>query len=121
MNEAATEKAIQATNPTGPRLTPADIEANIIDEVYFTAEQGYQRANIEQGIPSGAYGTLRLLTFCVLVLRNGFTVTGESALISQENFDAEIGRKVARENARQKIWALEGYRLKQELFIGLRT
>lgn len=58
---------------------------------------------------------LALLTFCVLVLRNGFTVTGESACASPENFDAEIGRKIARENAVNKIWMLEGYLLKQRL------
>ncbi len=56
-----------------------------------------------------------MLTFCVLVLRNGFTVTGESACASPENFDAEIGRKIARENAVQKIWPLMGYALKQKL------
>ena len=58
---------------------------------------------------------LRLLTFCVLVLENGFTVTGESACASPENFDAEIGRKIARDNAVQKIWMLEGYLLKQRM------
>lgn len=52
------------------------------------------------------------LTICILELRNGFTVTGESACVSPENFDAEIGMKIARENARSKIWALEGYLLK---------
>ena len=59
--------------------------------------------------------SLGLLTFCVLVLKNGFTVTGESACASPENFDAEIGRKIARENAEQKIWPLMGYHLKQQL------
>lgn len=58
---------------------------------------------------------LSLLTFCVLVLDNGFTVTGESACASHENFDAEMGRKVARQNAISKIWALEGYLLKQSI------
>lgn len=58
---------------------------------------------------------LGLLTFCVLVLRNGFTVTGESACASPENFDAEIGRKIARQNAEQKIWPLMGYALKQRI------
>ena len=58
---------------------------------------------------------LSLLTFCVLVLRNGFTVTGESACASPENFDAEICRKIARQNAAQKIWPLMGYALKQSL------
>lgn len=58
---------------------------------------------------------LFLLTFCVLVLENGFTVTGESACASPENFDAEIGRKIARDNAVNKVWMLEGYLLKQQL------
>ena len=58
---------------------------------------------------------LGLITFCVLVLKNGFTVTGESACASPENFDPDLGRKIARENAINKIWALEGYLLKQQL------
>ena len=58
---------------------------------------------------------LELLTFCVLVLKNGFTVTGESACASPENFDAELGRKIARRNAVQKIWPLMGYALKGRL------
>lgn len=56
-----------------------------------------------------------LLTFCVLVLANGFTVNGESACASPENFDAEIGRKIARANAVTKIWPLMGYALKERL------
>ena len=59
--------------------------------------------------------SLSVLTFCVLVLRNSFTVTGESACVSPENFDAEIGRRVARSNAVQKIWPLMGYSLKDKL------
>jgi hypothetical protein len=58
---------------------------------------------------------LKLLTFCVLVLRNGFTVTGESACASPENFDAEIGRKIARQNAVNKVWPLLGFRLRDRL------
>ena len=55
---------------------------------------------------------LKLLTFCVLVLRNGFTITGESACASPENFDAELGKKIARANAINKVWPLMGYALK---------
>jgi len=58
------------------------------------------------------------LTVCCLKLKNGFTVTGESAAASPENFDVEIGKKIARTNAREKIWALEGYLLKQRLYEG---
>jgi hypothetical protein len=69
-------------------------------------------------VPLPAPSPLALLTFCVLVLRNGFTVTGESACASPENFDAEIGRKIARQNAVQKLWPLMGYHLKQKLAEG---
>ena len=58
---------------------------------------------------------LWLLTFCVLVMQNGFTVTGESTCADSENFDAEIGRRIAREDAVRKVWALEGYLLRQQL------
>ena len=57
-----------------------------------------------------------VLTVCVLTLRNGFTVTGESACASPENYDKEIGEKIARENATEKIWLLEGYLLKERIF-----
>jgi hypothetical protein len=55
------------------------------------------------------------LTVCCLKLRNGFTVTGESAAASPENFDVELGKKIARSNARDKIWVLEGYALREKL------
>jgi hypothetical protein len=58
---------------------------------------------------------LGLLTFCVLVLHNGFPVTGEFACASPENFDAELGRKIARQNAVAKIWPLLGFALKERL------
>ena len=90
-------------------VRPADIEASIEVETYFTAANGA----IDAGEPY--HDALELLTFCVLVLRNGFTVTGESACASPENFDAEIGRKIARENAVQKVWPLMGYALKERL------
>ena len=115
MNDETIEQEIQAKGLTAPRVTPADIEANIASEHYFTAEQG---AFAAFNPPTGADTVppaLSLLTFCVLVLRNGFTVTGESACASPENFDAEICRKIARQNAAQKIWPLMGYALKQSL------
>lgn len=112
------EQEIQAKGLTAPRITPADIEANIDGEYYFTAEDGV-KANIHQQdemtLLTGYHGELRLLTFCVLRLKNGFTVTGESACASPENFDAEIGKKIARQNAVQKIWPLMGYELRSKL------
>jgi hypothetical protein len=114
-NDQSIEQEIQAKGKTAPRITPADIEANIAQEHYFTAADGCHC--VYQGGPEfqACDKSLDLLTFCVLVLRNGFTVTGESACASPENFDAEIGRKVARANAVQKIWPLMGYELKSKL------
>lgn len=121
MKEKSIEQAIQAAGKTAPRITPVDIDDVIIHEYYFTAANGVHGAYRENNdvyigtVPTFGSEGLRLLTFCVLVLKNGFTVTGESACASPENFDAEIGRNIARENARNKIWALEGYLLKQKL------
>ncbi len=118
----AIEQEIQAKGLTAPRVTPQHIESVIVAENYFTAADGVLGAYKSNGdvyigtLPQAETAVSHpLLTFCVLVLRNGFTVTGESACASPENFDAEIGRKIARENAVNKIWMLEGYLLKQKL------
>jgi len=122
MDNQQIENEIQAKSLTAPRITPDDIEANIVSEHYFTALDGASAGgkDIVRGWHyDNDYGTervpLSLLTFCVLVLRNGFTVTGESACASPENFDAEIGRKIARKNAIDKVWPLMGYELKSKL------
>lgn len=104
----AIEDEIQAKGLTAPRITPDDVKANIASEHYFTAAQALRLGGTEPH-------PLDLLTFCVLVLKNGFTVTGESACASPENFDAEIGRRIARDNAVAKIWPLMGYELRSHL------
>lgn len=109
------EQEIQEKGKTAPRITPADIEANIAETHYFTAADGVRGAAVEDGVEDSSTPVLGLLTFCVLTLRNGFTVTGESACASPENFDAEIGRKIARANAVNKIWPLMGYELRTKL------
>jgi len=117
MNEQQIEQEIQAKGANvAPRITPADIEANIDVEYYFTAANGIDGAAAENGDdPAWYYGSAERLTFCVLVLRNGFTVTGESACASPENFNAEIERQIARDNAVAKIWPLMGYELRSKL------
>ena len=125
MNNQSIEQEIQAKGLTAPRVTPTDIEANIAAEIYST---GLDCAAEAAGDARGVFNrikpdvdltvvndSLRLLTFCVLVLRNGFTVTGESACASPENFNAEVGRKIARQNAVQKVWPLLGFALKERL------
>lgn len=116
------EQAIQAAGANvAPRITPADIEANILSEHYFTAADGAYQAGRGRDYTEAEWtaikGPLGLLTFCVLILRNGFTVTGHSACASPENFNAEIGRKVARANAIEEIWPLMGYALKEQLTV----
>ena len=119
-DDTAIEAEIQAKGLTAPRVTPADIKESISAEFYFTADEGKNGAAAVEVWNAGeetfdAIDSLKLLTFCVLVLKNGFTVTGESACASPENFDAELGRKIARENAVNKMWPLMGYALKQKL------
>lgn len=95
-NESTTEALIQAKGLTRPRLTPQDIDDAIVSESFTI-------------LPSGK------VMVCELTLRNGFTVRGDAATVSIENFDEDIGRKVSRENARSKVWELEGYLLQQRL------
>ncbi|HII0107910.1 TPA: Gp49 family protein [Klebsiella variicola] len=115
MSDKDIEQQIQAKDLTAPRITPQHIETTILEEHYFTAYDGIRAANMGVGAAWTAHKSTDLLTFCVLVLKNGFTVTGESACASPENFDPEIWRKIARDNAVNKIWMLEGYLLKQRL------
>jgi hypothetical protein len=96
------------------KVTMDDIEAEIMSAWYFTAAEGvvgaHQHCMQPKQVPE-----LARLTFCVLVLRNGFTVTGESACANPINFDAQIGRDVARAAAVQKVWTLLGFALRNEL------
>lgn len=96
MNEHQVEQEISDKGLNAPRVTPAMVDAAIVGEDYYVFP-----------------GTT--VTVACLKLRNGFTVTGESACASPENFDQELGRKIARDNARSKIWALEGYALRERL------
>ena len=124
MNDQSIEKEIQEKGLTAPRITPDLIQDNIKSVFYFTALQGSRMAVLDESVdtlnPSlvsttALDPTLGLLTICVIVLRNGFTVTGESACASPENFDAEIGRKIARQNAIEKVWPLMGYELRSKI------
>lgn len=112
------EQEIQRKGLNAPRVTPADIEANIASEYYFTGEEAVRGAQLSVPIGQATQGlapSLHLLTFCVLVLRNGYTVHGVSACASAENFNVELGKRIARENAVREMWPLMGYALRNEL------
>ena len=96
MNENEIEEEIQAKKLNAPRLTP-DIIDSLIKEKAF-------------------HKLTDVLTVCVLTLQNGFTVTGESACASPANYNQQIGEDIAFTNARDKIWPLAGYELKQKLY-----
>lgn len=115
--EQKIEQEIQAKGLNAPRLSPDDIDSVITGKHFFTAADGDRFARFgEQFAMEEVPQSLECLTFCVLVLKNGFTVTGESACASPENYDAKIGKEIAYKNAREKIWMLEGYLLKQHLY-----
>ena len=112
------DQEIKDKGLTAPRVTLEDIEENIASEYYFFAANGVSGEMGLGGVPYVYENSLNLITFCVLVLRNGFTVTGESACVSPENFDAELGRKIARQNAIAKVWPLMGYALRERIYLG---
>ena len=120
MNDQKIEKEIVEKGKTAPRVTPDHIEGIIAQEAYFTAEDGAFGKAIKAKHTGGEvnyqpHESLSLLTFCVLVLQNGFKVIGDSACVSPENFDAELGRKYAREKAISKMWEPMGYALMDKM------
>lgn len=98
ITEEQLEAKIKKNNLNAPRLTPTDIDAVIETEQYYVFP-----------------GTT--MTVCCLTLKNGYTVIGEGACISPENFRKDIGEQIAKKEAREKIWALEGYLLKEREYI----
>lgn len=117
MTDHAIEQEIQAKGLTAPRVTPADIEAEIASEHYFTAADGDQFARYgEQFVVVDASPALQLLTFCVLVLRNGTKIVGINyGAIDPAQHSEEQGRQAAREHAVEQIWPLLGFRLRDKL------
>jgi hypothetical protein len=115
------------TKGTAPKVTLADLEDAILSEHYFNGDHGVGGAianglgDVQVYAPDFMAGgivpreRLGLITFCVFILRNGFTVTGESACVSAANFDAALGRKYAREKAIDKLWLMMGYGLADRL------
>lgn len=115
-------KTVTEVNQELNKITPAMIEGQIVAEYYFSGLDGLQGA--DQGdklafkIAPGyteAREDMRLVTFCILVLKNKFMSVGKSAVADPANYDQEIGRKVAREDALRQLWAPMGYQLRSRL------
>lgn len=113
-NEKQIEQEIQDKGLNAPRLTPDLIDSKIHAIRYLTGDVSPAYAKDDYFAKED--NSTPCLTICILTLENGFTVTGESACASPENFDKIIGQKIAYENARNKIWQLEGYLLKEKLY-----
>lgn len=98
-----------------PKVTPAAIENEIVHENYFTAAEGVLGRSVNENAAVIVHPELELLTFCVLTLRNGYTVVGKSACADARNFNATIGKMVAREDAVRQVWPLLGFLLRERL------
>lgn len=96
MTDGDIEQEIQAKNLTKPRVTKESIEADIVSSCYWQ--------------PTGT-----TVTVCLLKFKNGYTVVGHSACVSVDNFDAELGQKIAYQHAIDQCWALFGFKLAYEL------
>lgn len=94
-SEAAIEDSLKASGANAPRLSPADIDRVIVGHTFTV-------------MPSGK------AMVCEITLANGFTVRGESAVVSKENFRQDIGEKISYDRARDQIWLLEGYLLQEK-------
>lgn len=102
-----------AARATAPRVSLADMEGKISAQYYFTAGQVATALDMPRlNVP---VDPLDILTVCILVMQNGFTVIGKSAPASPENFDIEKGKRFAYEDAIKQLWPLEGYALRERL------
>lgn len=106
MNIQATD-AEAAAVAKAPRVQLADIEAAIMSRYDLTADKA-----------TGANSSrerLDLLSLCIIVMKNGFIVVGKSAPASPENFNADLGREFAYEDAIRQLWPLMGFALRDKL------
>jgi hypothetical protein len=111
MTLAATEQECAAVS-IAPRVSLADIEAAIAGRYDTTGSLAVRGPNGE-GIPTAS--PLDILSICILVMKNGFTIIGKSAPASPENFNADLGRKLAYEDAVRQVWPLMGFALREKL------
>ena len=103
-----TDKEAEAV-ATKPRVTLQSMQDKIAAQYNFTGAE----AVAALGMPVAE--EIKILSICILVMKNGFTVIGKSAPASPENFNAELGQKFAYEDAIRQLWPHEGYALREKL------
>lgn len=115
-------EAEAAAVATAPRVSLASMEAKIVARYDLTGEDIAAVAVVRVGGPNMGPPPLdihpesiRLLSICILVMTNGFSVIGHSAPASAANYDRALGHKLAYENAIRQLWPLEGYALREQL------
>lgn len=111
MNSASLEatEAECAEGRTAPRVSLSDIKKKIASEYYYNA------GSLAQAFGHPEHPSLEVLTICLVVLDNGFTIIGKSAPASSGNFDQALGQKLAYEDAIRQIWPLMGFALREQL------
>lgn len=97
MTEQEIEQAIISKGLTAPRLSPNKIDALIKCTQYWR-------------VPNTT------TTVCAMTLQNNFVIIGKSASASMTNFDEELGKQIAYQDAREQIWQYAGYELRSELY-----
>lgn len=101
-------------------VTKESIESKIKSVIYLNVGAGVEAT--DGGVTQqDVIDNLNLVTLCVIILENGFKVEGVSACVDPANYNEEIGRKCAYENAFEKIWQLEGYMLRQAMYEDAQT
>lgn len=101
-----------AAHAVAPRVSLADIEAAIAERINTTGDKAVSLVPVSH---SSVIGKLKPLSICILIMRNGFIVIGKSAPASAANFDAELGKKLAYEDAIRQLWPLMGFSLRDQL------
>ena len=103
-----TESELKARS-LAPRVTEKELRDNIATVNFINVGKAIARTDEPD------HESHHLLTLCILALQNGFTVVGQSACVSRENYDEEIGQRIAYEDAKRQVWPLMGYALRDQL------
>lgn len=112
-NVKRTEAIATSHNPKAPRVSLDDVLASIQQESYFLVGDALYKTGAIKG-PYDEHPASKM-TICVVVLHNGFIVIGKTAPASADNFDPEVGRKLAHEDCIRQIWPLLGFELRSKL------